>query len=66
MLISEVVIEEETEDSITISKKSWHKIEKVLTKTQKNLKINDLKRFIGKIHLSEEPLEFQKRIRNEW
>ncbi len=66
MLISEVIIENETDKSITISKKSWRKIESELNKTQKNLNKNDLKKFIGKINLSEDPLKFQKRIRNEW
>jgi len=66
MLISEVIVEYETEDSITISKKSWYKIENELNKTQRNLDKKALKRFIGKITLSEDPLEFQKRIRSEW
>ena len=66
MLISEVIIEKETKNSITISKKSWQKIEKELNKTQKKLKMDNLKKFIGKIKLSEDPLEFQTRIRNEW
>lgn len=66
MLISEVIIEKETKNSITISKKSWQKIEKELNKTQKKLKMDNLKKFIGKIKLSEIPLEFQTRIRNEW
>jgi hypothetical protein len=66
MLISEIIVEKETKDTITISKKSWKKIERELNKTQKNLSKENLIKFIGKINLSEDPVQYQKRIRDEW
>lgn len=66
MLISEIIIEKETEDSVTISKKSWEKIEKEILKTQKNFSKNSFNDFIGKVSLNHDPLDYQKSIRNEW
>ncbi len=66
MLISEIPVEKETRDSVTISKKSWRKIEKELGRERKNLTKNDLKKFAGKLSLPGDPLKYQKRIRNEW
>jgi len=66
MLISEIIVEKETEKSITISKKSWKRIEKELVKSQKNLSKKGLFQFSGKISLNIDPVKYQESIRNEW
>ena len=66
MLLSEIIIENETDQNVTISKDSWKKIQSEIIKTEKNISKSELKKFAGKIHLKKDPLEFQKEIRNEW
>ena len=66
MLVSEIIIEKETQKSITISKESWQRIKNEVLKTEKSFTKQDLKKYIGKIKLSQDPLEYQKKIRNEW
>jgi len=66
MLLSEIIIENETERNITISKESWNRIQNEIIKTEKNLTKTGLKKFSGIIKLKKDPLNFQKEIRNEW
>ena len=66
VLLSELEIEKETDNSITISKKSWHEILSVISKAKKNTSRQDLAQYAGSIKLNKNPLEFQKEIRNEW
>ncbi|MBN2737018.1 MAG: hypothetical protein JXR70_08570 [Spirochaetales bacterium] len=66
MLLSEVIIESETDQNITISKDSWKKIQDEVLKTEKNLTKADFKNYVGKIKLSIDPLKYQKSIRNDW
>jgi len=66
MLMSEIIIEKETDTNITISKDSWKKIQAEILKTEKRMDKTKLQTFMGTIHLSIDPLTFQKNIRNEW
>jgi hypothetical protein len=54
--------------SIIIVKKGDNKvaIQKMLEKLDKNEKGLDTKKYCGKIHLDVDPIEYQKKIRNEW
>jgi hypothetical protein len=45
---------------------SGEKIRLVLKKRQSKIKSPDLKKYCGSISLKEDPLEMQKKWRNEW
>ena len=53
---------------VTIIKKgtSKEKIQIALNKRPIKIKGPDLKKYCGSISLSEDPLELQKKMRNEW
>jgi len=53
---------------VTTIKKAHHakKIQLALKKRQVKTKSPDLKKYCGSISLSEDPLELQKKWRNEW
>ena len=49
-----------------IEKKTGKKKINELIKQFKPVKIFDAKKFAGKINWNEDPVKYQKRIRNEW
>lgn len=52
---------------IVIDKKMGkEQIAKQLKKAAKRRRIGDKKRFFGAVKWKEDPLEYQKRLRNEW
>ncbi len=54
---------------LTVIKKGMRKkdIKQVIEKRPKKKSINlDLKKYCGVINLREDPLEYQKKLRNEW
>jgi hypothetical protein len=50
--------------AVQIDYKDWLECEKILN--LKSSQAVDLSEFSGKISLTEDPLEFQKKIRDEW
>lgn len=50
--------------AVQIDYKDWLECEKILN--LKSPQTIDLSEFSGKISLTEDPLEFQKKIRDEW
>lgn len=66
MLMSEIIIEKETDTNITIAKDSWKKIQAEILHTEKRMDKTTLKTFMGTVHLNVDPLTFQKNIRDEW
>lgn len=52
--------------AVQIDYTDWLEIERFLTFTEKKKKIVDLSDYFGTISLEEDPLLFQKRIRDEW
>ncbi len=50
--------------AVQIDYKDWLECERILN--LKSSQIVDLSEFSGKISLTEDPLEFQKKIRDEW
>lgn len=49
--------------AVLIDYQDWQKIEKILEEHQSKINFAQYK---GTLQLTEEPLQFQKRIRNEW
>ena len=66
ILLSDIKIENETDETVTISKKTWNNILSEFAKPQKNISKQNLEQYEGLLSLSKEPLEFQKEMRNEW
>ena len=66
MIITDIIIENETESTITINKESWLKIKKEFFKKNKTFSKENLQKYCGSINLSKDPLEYQIEIRNEW
>ena len=66
MLISEIIIENETDKNITISKESWKRIQNEILQTEKKMSKTELMKYIGIMKLNKDPLKYQKEIRNEW
>ena len=66
MKLSEVIIEQETTSSVTIAKESWIRIEREILEHEKRMTRDDLRKFSGSILLKEDPLVFQRNIRDEW
>lgn len=52
--------------AVQINYADWLKIEDLLNLKQKVSKTVDLSSYSGSIKLTEDPLEYQKRIRSEW
>ncbi len=50
--------------AVQIDYEDWQKIEKLL-ESHPSQQV-DINQFAGIIHLTEDPLEYQQRIRNEW
>lgn len=51
--------------AVLIDYSDWQKIEKILEQPQRKSKIK-LSQYAGVIQLTEDPLEYQRRIRDEW
>jgi hypothetical protein len=53
--------------AVLIDYQDWQRIEKILQTYQSEQQSNiDLNRFAGTINLTQDPLEYQQQIRNEW
>ena len=62
-----IVVDENNKPlEVIISYDEWLKIENMITKTPKIMTREKLSKYIGIVSLKEDPLEYQKRIRNEW
>lgn len=44
----------------------WKEIEQMLEYRHKIMSRKELKKYIGILHIEEDPLSFQRRIRSEW
>lgn len=51
---------------VIISYSEWKEIEGMLAYYQKIMHREKLKEYVGILHIEEDPLYFQRRIRNEW
>lgn len=51
---------------IIISYDEWKEIEEILESYPKIMKKERLKEYMGILHIDEDPLDFQRRIRSEW
>lgn len=51
---------------VIIAYEEWQEIEQLLSIDGKGMSKDRLKTYAGKINLTEDPLNFQRRIRNEW
>ena len=62
-----IVVDENNKPlEVIISYDEWGKIEKIITKFAKIMTSEKLSKYVGILNLKEDPLEYQKRIRNEW
>jgi hypothetical protein len=52
--------------AVQIAYEDWLEIERLLEQTPSPRRVVDLSRFYGVLTLTEDPLEFQRRIRAEW
>ncbi len=52
--------------AVQIDYEDWLEIERLLDLQGKARKATDLSRYSGVIQLTEEPLDYQKRVRDEW
>jgi len=52
--------------AVQIDYDDWLKIERSLNLQDQETKTTDLSRYSGVISLTEEPLAYQPRVRNEW
>lgn len=51
---------------VIINYDEWGKIEQMLGYKQKVMRRDGFKKYIDILHLDEDPLDFQRRIRSEW
>ncbi|MEK6681666.1 MAG: hypothetical protein AABY79_06835 [Nitrospirota bacterium] len=51
---------------VIINYDEWKEIEQLLESTKKGMVRERLKDYIGILHIEEEPLDYQRRIRSEW
>jgi hypothetical protein len=65
MKIKKKILTDENNEpvAVQIDYEDWLKFEKIL---EKSIEQEDISEFSGKINLKEDPLEFQKKIRDEW
>lgn len=62
-----IVVDENNKPvEVIISYAEWEKIERIIGKAYKSTTAEMLSEFAGTLSLKEDPLEYQKRIRNEW
>ena len=52
--------------AVQIDYTDWLEIENMIKDSLEQKPLIDLSHYQGKIHLSEDPLEYQNRIRSEW
>jgi len=52
--------------AVQIDYADWLRIERMLNLRSERVKKSDLSRYAGVISLTEEPLNYQARVRNEW
>ncbi len=52
--------------AVQIDYEDWLEIERLLDLQGEARKATDLSRYSGVIQLTEEPLDYQKRVRDEW
>ncbi len=52
--------------AVQIEYTDWLEIEREIGGPETGLKIVDLSPFVGILNLTEDPVEFQRRIRDEW
>ena len=51
---------------VIINYDEWKEIERILEYRQKIIHREELKKYVGILHIDEDPLYFQRRIRSEW
>jgi PHD/YefM family antitoxin component YafN of YafNO toxin-antitoxin module len=61
-----VVNENNKPVEVIISYDAWKEIERILESGQQGMGREKLKEYAGIVHLEEEPLEYQRRMRSEW
>lgn len=61
-----VVNEENKPVEVIITYDEWKKIEHVLQTVEKGATREQIKDYAGAMHIEEEPLEYQRRVRSEW
>ena len=62
-----IVVDEENKPvEVIITYDEWKKIERLLKTVEKGLTREQLKEYAGAVHIEEEPLEYQRRVRSEW
>lgn len=62
-----IVVDENSKPlEVIISYDEWEKIEKLMTGAGKALTSAKLRKHIGILSLKDDPLDYQKRMRNEW
>lgn len=62
-----IVLNEENKPvEVIISYDEWKKIEHALESVEKGLTREQLKEYAGVLHIEEEPLEYQRKVRSEW
>ncbi len=62
-----IVVDENNKPlEVIISYDDWEKIEKAIAEFSKTMTSEKLSKYVGVLNLKEDPLEYQKKIRNEW
>lgn len=61
-----VVNENNKPVEVIISYDEWKEIERILESGRQGMVREKLKEYAGIVHLEEEPLEYQRRMRSEW
>jgi len=61
-----VVNKENKPVEVVITYDEWLKIEQALQSVEKGVSREQLKEYAGAMHIEEEPLEYQRRVRSEW
>ncbi len=61
-----VLDENQNPIAVQIDYEDWLEIERLLDLQSEARKATDLSRYSGVIQLTEEPLDYQKRVRDEW
>jgi hypothetical protein len=51
---------------VIIKYDEWKEIEQILKSHKKVMSKEKLKKHVGILHIKEDPLDFQRRIRSEW
>jgi len=51
---------------VIINYDEWQEIERLLESNRPGMVKENLKKYAGTVHIQEEPLEYQRRVRGEW